>query len=59
MRLVQTPTAGTHTSSAALVAPLYYRTLVTDEPLTDAVIECSVAAALAAAQAGAFVTSLR
>ncbi|SEG57344.1 DNA-binding transcriptional regulator, AcrR family [Nonomuraea solani] len=41
----------------AISAPLYYRFVVTREPVTLAVAEASVARTLAAARAGAFVTT--
>ncbi|MEV0379038.1 TetR/AcrR family transcriptional regulator [Nonomuraea sp. NPDC050643] len=41
----------------AISAPLYYRLVVTREPVDHAVAEASVARTLAAARAGAFVTS--
>ena len=38
----------------ALVAPLYFRALVVDEPITSSVVQTAVDAALAAASAGLF-----
>ena len=43
----------------AMAAPLYYRLLVTGEPLTDEHADTSAAAALAAARAGVFATAAR
>ncbi|MET8866140.1 TetR/AcrR family transcriptional regulator [Nonomuraea sp. NPDC004580] len=50
---------GTHAEELirAVSAPLYYRLVVTREPVTREVAEASVARALAAARAGAFVTA--
>jgi hypothetical protein len=38
-----------------VAAPLYYRLLITAEPLTEAAADQAAAAALAAARAGAFI----
>jgi AcrR family transcriptional regulator len=50
---------GTHAEELirAVSAPLYYRLVVTREPVTREVAEASVARALAAARVGAFVTA--
>jgi AcrR family transcriptional regulator len=49
--------AGSHPAEiiAAIAAPLYFRLLVSNEPLTQAAADTAAAAALAAARAGAFV----